>query len=616
MSIRFFGGRFFMNDIRNIAIIAHVDHGKTTLVDGMLKQTHTFRDNQAEMSQTTILDTNELEREKGITILAKNTAVFYKGVKINIIDTPGHADFGGEVERVLNMADAALLVVDAAEGPLPQTKFVLQKALQTGLKIILVINKVDRKDARPQQVLTESENLFLKLATETGHLNFPVIYTIGREGTAGADPKHLASDLTPLFELILAQVPNAVTDVDKPLQMLVSTLDYDSYLGKLAIGRVRRGILEVGQKVSLVTPDGLVGNYTVEKMYTSKGITREEINKAVSGDIIAIAGIGDIEIGQTICDPNTPLALPRIQVEEPTLKVIIGANTSPFAGREGKFVTSRQLEERFEKEIETNLGIRIRKLGGGEFEVAGRGELHLAILIETMRREGYEMQVSKPQVILKEGTEPYDEVTIEVGGGFVGEITSEMGKRRAEMKDLTADENGETKIVYLISQRNMLGARNLLLTQTRGTAIINSNFEGFYPQGVVSERTRNGVLVAFETGKALAYSLEAAQARGVTFVDPNEEVYEGMIVGLSTKEKDIDMNVTRGKHLTNTRSANKDISTVLTPAYKMSLEQALDFLEDDELLEVTPKSLRLRKKYLSKLDRIRALRSGRKLQSN
>ena len=603
-------------DIRNIAIIAHVDHGKTTLVDGMLKQTHTFRENQPEMSQTMILDSNELEKEKGITILAKNTAVFYKGVKINIIDTPGHADFGGEVERVLNMADAALLVVDAAEGPLPQTKFVLQKALQAGLKIILVINKMDRKDARPDQVLADTEELFLKLATESGHLNFGVIYTIGREGRAGLDPNDLAGDLNPLFELILSQVPNAVTDVDLPGQMLVSTLDYDTHLGKLAIGRIRRGKLKLRQSVTLLTPSRTIGTYTVEKMYTSKGIVREEIVEAISGDIIAIAGIREIEIGQTICDPAAAEALPIIRVEEPTIKVRIGANTSPFAGREGKFVTSRQIGQRLVKETETNLGIKVADTGGGEFEVAGRGELHLAILIETLRREGYEMQVSRPQVILKEDLEPYDEVAIEVGDEYVGEITSEMGKRRAEMKDLNSGKNNETRIVYKISQRNMLGARSLLLTQTRGTAVINTIFAGYYPQGPVAERSRSGVLVAFETGKALAYSLEAAQARGITFTNPNEEVYEGMIVGLSTKENDIDMNITRGKHLTNTRASNKDIRTVLTPAYKMSLEQALDFLEDDELLEVTPKNLRLRKKYLTRLARVRVARSGRKLQSN
>jgi GTP-binding protein len=605
-----------MMDIRNIAIIAHVDHGKTTLVDGMLKQTHTFRDNQAEMNQTTILDSNDLERERGITILAKNTSVVYKDVKINIIDTPGHADFGGEVERVLNMADAALLVVDAAEGPLPQTRFVLQKALLTGLKIILVINKIDKKDARPQEVLNETEELFLKLATTDAHLDFPVIYTVGRDEKAFFElpekyDSSMPGDLTPLFEMILKEVPSAIVDSDKPVQMLVSTLDFDNHLGKLGIGRVRRGIIKVGQRVKQITPDQEIGSFTVEKLYTSKGIVREEVKEAISGDIVAVAGVRDIEIGQTLTDPGTPEALPIIKVEEPTLKITIGANTSPFAGREGKYVTSRQISERLLKEREVNLGMKFTELSGGTFEVAGRGELHLAVLIENMRREDYEMEVSKPQVILKDNEEPYDEISIDIPDQYVGVITMEMGKRRAEMLDMEADGKGSTRITYLISQRNMIGARNLLLTDTRGTAIFNSIFAGYKPIGTVADRTRNGVLVAFETGKVLSYSLENAQERGITFVDPGEDVYEGMIVGLNSRDSDIDINVTKGKHLTNTRSANKDMKTVLTPSYRMSLEQALDFIEDDELLEVTPKSLRLRKRYLNKLQRTRFERKSR-----
>jgi GTP-binding protein len=603
-------------DIRNIAIVAHVDHGKTTLVDGMLKQTHTFRDNQAEMQQTTILDSNDLERERGITILSKNTAVHYKGVKINIIDTPGHADFGGEVERVLNMADAALLVVDAAEGPLPQTRFVLQKAIQTGLKIILVINKIDKRDARVGEVIAETEELFLKLVTDESQLEFPIIYVVGRDGKAFTTlPEKYSSDmpgdLTPLFELILKEVPNAVKDTDKPVQMLVSTLDYDSHLGKLAIGRVRQGILKVGQRVALVTPEKNSGNYTVEKLYTSKGIVREEIREAVAGDIVALAGVKEIEIGQTITDTTNPEPLPIIKVDEPTLRITIGANTSPFAGRDGKFVTSRQIRERLMREKETNLGMRFSDMGGGEFEVIGRGELHLAVLIETMRREGYELQVSKPQVILRDKSEPYDEVMIDVPDEYVGEITTEMGKRRGQMTDMRSDGKGGTRITYLISQRNMIGTRNELLTRTRGTAIFNTIFAGFKPIGPVAERLRNGALVAIETGKALSYSLEAAQERGTTFIEPGEDVYEGMIVGLNSRENDIDMNVIKGKHLTNTRSANKDMKAVLTPAYKMSLEQALDFLEEDELLEVTPINLRFRKKFLTKLDRVKFQRNAR-----
>lgn len=604
---------FFMQDIRNIAIIAHVDHGKTTLVDGMLKQTHTFRENEAEMLQTTILDSNDQERERGITILAKNTAVAYKGVKINIVDTPGHADFGGEVERVLNMADAALLIVDAAEGPLPQTKFVLQKALQTGLKIIVVINKIDKKDARPDEVLKETEELFLKLVTSDEQLEFPIIYAIGREGKAGKDKNNLANDLTPLFDLILEVVPSAVVETDKPTQMLVSTLDYDTHLGKLGIGRIRRGTLKVGQRVALVTPEENLGSFTVEKLFTSVGIKRIETNEAISGDIVAIAGVKNIEIGQTITDPGTPEALPVITIEEPTLKLTIGANTSPFAGKDGKFVTSRQLGERLMKEKEINLGMKFVDMGNGEYEVAGRGELHLAVLIENMRREGYEMQVSKPHVIIKNNQEPYDEVIIDVPDEYVGAVTTEMGKRRGQMQDMLADGKGNTKLSYLISQRNMIGARNILLTQTKGTIIFNTLFAGYKEMGQGLDRMRNGVLVAIELGKVLAYSLERVQERGITFVDPGDDVYEGMIVGLNTREDDMDVNVTKGKNLTNTRSANKDIRTILTPSVRLSLEQALDFIEDDELLEITPHNLRMRKRYLSKTDR---LRNARKQPAN
>ena len=602
-----------MNDIRNIAIIAHVDHGKTTLVDGMLKQTHTFRDNEAEMNQTTILDSTDLERERGITILAKNTAVFYKNVKINIIDTPGHADFGGEVERVLNMADAALLVVDAAEGPLPQTKFVLKKALETGLKIILVINKIDKKDARPTEVLQETEELFLKLATHESHLNFPVIYAIGREGRAGLTPETLAADLTPLFELILKEVPNAVKDTDLPVQMSISTLDYDNHVGKIGIGRIKRGTLKFGQTVAQVTPQARLGTFRIEKLFTSIGIKREEAKEALAGDIVGIAGVADIEIGQTITDPSTPDALPQIQVEEPTLKITVGANTSPFAGKEGKFVTSRQVGERLLKEKETNLGLRIADVGGGSFEVVGRGELHLAVLLETMRREGYELQVSKPEVIIKDKKEPYEEVTVDVPDEFVGVVNTEMGQRRAVMSDMHADGRGNTRMVYEISQRNLMGVRNILLTATKGTVVFNTISLGFKPLGTTLDKVRNGVLVAFDKGRAMAYSLENAQVRGTLFIEPSEPIYEGMIIGLNSRENDMEINVCKDKHLTNTRAANKDMRISLTPAIKMSLEQALDFIEDDELIEITPQSIRLRKKFLTKLDRIR---SARKQTSN
>ncbi len=595
-------------DIRNIAIIAHVDHGKTTLVDGMLKQTHTFRANEAEMSQTTILDSNELEREKGITILSKNTSVFYKDVKINIIDTPGHADFGGEVERVLNMADAALLIVDAAEGPLPQTRFVLKKALEAGLKIIVVINKIDRKDARPAEVLNQTEELFLKLATHHKHLDFPVIYAIGREGRSGSDPMQLGSDLSSLFDLILAEVPNAVKNTEAPLQMLVSTLDYDNHLGKIGIGRVRRGTIKIGQMVAQVTPEAKLGTFRIEKLFTSHGIKREEIKEAPCGDIVGIAGVDNIEIGQTITDPGTSEALSQTKIEEPTLKITVGPNTSPFAGREGKFVTARQVRERLVREKEINLGLKIFEADGGAYTVIGRGELHLAVLLETMRREGYELQVSKPEVILKDHEEPFEEVTIDTLSEYVGAVTMEMGRRRAGLVDMAADGRGNTRMVYEISQRNLMGARNILLTQSKGTILFNSMGLGYRPMGETLPRMRNGVLVAFETGKTTTYSLNTAQERGTLFVGPGVEVYTGMIVGQNTRENDIDINVTKGMALTNMRQSFKNIKPPLTPPVEMSIEQALDFIEDDELLEITPHSLRLRKKLLTHLDRVRAKR--------
>ena len=585
-----------------------MDHGKTTLVDGMLKQTHTFRENEAEMNQTTILDSNELERERGITILAKNTAVAYKGVKINIIDTPGHADFGGEVERVLNMADAALLVVDAAEGPLPQTRFVLKKALETGLRVIVVINKVDKRDARPEEVLRETEELFLKLATSHEHLDFPVIYAVGREGRAGLKPTTLAEDLTPLFEMILAEAPNAVRDTEEPVQMLVSTLDFDPHLGKIGIGRIRRGTLRVGQTVAKVTESGKLGTFRVEKLYTSRGIKREEVAEAPAGDIVGIAGVAGIEIGQTITDPAVAEALPTIHVAEPTLRITVGANTSPFAGREGKFVTSRQVGERLMKEKEINLGLRIEMLDGGSFEVVGRGELHLAVLLETMRREGYETQVSKPEVIVKEGQEPYEEVTVDVPDEYLGAVNTEMGKRRAMMTDMHTDGRGSTRMIFEISQRNLMGARNLLLTATKGTVVFNTMPLGYRQMGTALARTRNGVLVANDTGKSMAYSLENAQERGELFVEPGEEVYEGMIIGLNSRENDMEINVCKDKAKTNVRSATKEMKISLTPAIKMSIEQALDFIEDDELIEITPLTIRMRKKFLTHPERVRAAR--------
>ncbi len=595
-------------DIRNIAIIAHVDHGKTTLVDALLKQTHTFRDNQKEMSETLIMDSNDLEREKGITILAKNTSVFYSNHKINIIDTPGHADFGGEVERVLNMASGALLLVDAAEGPLPQTRFVLKKALAAKLKIILVINKIDKKDARPQEVIHDVENLFLELAHDENALHFKTLYAVGRDGKAFHNlPEQYSSetpgDLTPLFEAILEEIPNAAVDEDEPFQMLISTLDYDNYVGKLCIGKVTRGVLHKGNTIALVDEERVVGNFKAMKLYTSRGLDREEVEMVSAGDIIAIAGIPELTIGQTVTDPATPESLPKIAIEEPTIKVTIGPNTSPFSGKEGKFTTSRQIRERLMKEKETNLGLKIEEDPEGiNFVVSGRGELHLAVLIETMRREGFEMQISKPQVIYKtvDGVvcEPYEEVTFDVHADFQGVIQEEMGKRRGVMQDMHTDHNGNVRLVYKVSSQNLLGIRNALLTKTRGTVLMSTYFLGYEAKGTKMESLRSGALVAVKSGTTLGYGLSNAQERGKLFVGTGVEVYEGMVVGVAARDMDIEVNVCKAKQLTNNRSSGEGVNISVEPPTILSLEQSLDFINDDELLEVTPLTLRIRKKHL------------------
>lgn len=602
-------------DIRNIAIIAHVDHGKTTLVDALLKQTSSFRENQKEMGESLIMDSGDLEKEKGITILAKNTSVFYKDTKINIIDTPGHADFGGEVERILNMASGALLLVDAAEGPLPQTRFVLKKALQTGLKIILVINKIDKKDARPQEVISQVESLFLEVVEDDDALNFPTIFAVGREGTAFRRLEDYTpgapGNLEPLFETILDVVPSSAVNEDQPFQMLISTLDYDTHLGKLCIGKVNRGVLKKGASIALVDEGKVIGMFRAQKLYTSEGLNRTEVEEATSGDIIALAGIPQLTIGQTITDPTTCESLPKIYVEEPTIKVTVGANTSPFAGREGEFVNSRQIRERLLREKETNLGLSIEEdPASSSFIVGGRGELHLAVLIETMRREGFELQVSKPQVIYKtiDGlvSEPYEEVTIDVPQEHVGVITEEMSIRRAQLIDMSNQSDNTTRFVYKASSQNMLGIRNALLTKTRGTAVMNSSFLGYFPKVERAEIKRNGALIASEPGASLGYGLANAQERGILFIGAGVNVYEGLVVGLSSRDQDIEINVCKGKKLTNMRSKGSDESLALTPATIMSLEQALDFINDDEMLEVTPKNLRIRKRYLSALERRRA----------
>lgn len=601
-------------DIRNVAIIAHVDHGKTTLVDGMLKQTHTFRENEKEMGETTILDSNALEREKGITILAKNTSVFYKGTKINIIDTPGHADFSGEVERVINMADGALLVVDAAEGPLPQTQFVLQKALENNLKIIVVINKIDRKDARPAEVLRETEELFLHLAHHEGHLDFPVIYAVGRTGMAWDHyPEEIKGDLTPLFEAILRFVPAPSVDENKPFKMLVSTLDFDPHKGSFAIGKVSQGTIAPGARVLQMLENEKLGEFTVPEVFTSAGLRRVPAAIGESGDIIAVTGISDVGIGQTLTDPSDPTGFPKIALEEPTLKILVAPNTSPFAGREGKFSTARQLHERLLKEKKTNIGLRItEQTGGSSFIVAGRGELHLAVLFENLRREGYEFQAGKPEVITKGDLEPFEEITIEIDNAFIGVITEELGRRRAELLDTKTDERGMTKMVYKVSSRNLLGFRGDILTKTRGNGIFATRFIGYFPVSVRIPKLRSGVLISLETGKSSAYALTTVQERGRSLIGPGMPVYEGMIIGMNNRADDIEINVCKTKRLTNIHSATADVAIQLDPPVILSLEQCLDFIEEDELLEVTPVSLRLRKKFLTHTDRVRYSRGSKK----
>lgn len=609
-------------DIKNVAIIAHVDHGKTTLVDAMLKQTHTFRENQKEMGEVLIMDSNDLEREKGITILAKNTSVFYKDVKINIIDTPGHADFGGEVERVINMASGAILLVDAAEGPLPQTKFVLKKALEAKLKIILVINKIDKKDARPQEVIKEVENLFLDLAHDESALHFTTMYAVGRDGKAFSelpekyDPS-MKGDLSPLFETLLKVVPSSNINEEKPFQMLISTLDYDSYVGKLCIGKVSQGNLKKGNAVSLVEDNNVIGNYKVQKLYTFEGLNKKEVDEVTAGDIVAIAGIPELTIGQTVTDPTAPVSLPKIHVEDPTIKITIGPNTSPFAGKEGKYGTSRQIRERLMKEKETNLGLKIEPDPEGvNFIVYGRGELHLSVLIETMRREGFEMQVSKPHVIYKKidgvECEPYEEVTVEVDKDHLGVVSEEFGKRKGEMLNMiTDDQRNLARLEYKISDYNLLGIRSVLLTSTRGTAVLSTYFLGYFPRGSKLESIRNGALVAVKPGVALSYGLANAQDRGTMFVGIGTNIYEGMVVGVSNRDQDIEVNVCKAKQLTNNRSSGEGVSIQVTPPTILTLEQCLDFINDDEMLEVTPQSLRIRKRYLSTTERRVKTRNGR-----
>jgi len=577
-------------------------------VDGLLKQSHIFRDNQ--QVGTLIMDSNELERERGITILAKNTAITYKGIKINVIDTPGHADFGGEVERVLNMADGCLLLVDAVEGPMPQTRFVLQKAFELGLRPIVVINKIDRRDARPEQVLGWTQDLFLELATTDEHLDFPVIYTIARQGIAKLHLEDDNQDLEPLFEAIVNHIPAPVVDADAPLQLLVTTLDYDDYKGKYVIGRITRGKIRPGMTVMRIDRDDMMVRHKVAQVFTYQGLGRLEVEEASAGDIVAVTGIADANIGETIADAEQPEALPTIAIEEPTLKMTFSVSSSPFAGREGKYCTSRQIRARLYRELETNVSLRVEDgASADEFIVSGRGELHLAVLIETMRREGYEFQVSRPEVITKdEGgrvTEPLEHLILDTRETFIGPLSENLSKRLARLTNMTHDGNGNVRLEYDIPTRGLIGFRNAFLTLTQGNGAMGSLLIGYQPWLGPIGSTRMGVLIASEQGVAVTYGLNNAQERGDTFIEPGTPVYEGMIVGLNKRPDDMVVNVCKEKKQTNVRSSTSDIAVRLTPAVKLSLEQSLDFINADELVEVTPQNIRLRKRYLTQHERSR-----------
>jgi GTP-binding protein len=596
-------------DIRNVAIIAHVDHGKTTLVDGLLKQSHIFRENQ-DMGDL-IMDSNDQERERGITILSKNTAISYHGTKINIIDTPGHADFGGEVERVLNMADGCILLVDAVEGPMPQTRFVLQKALELNLQPIVIINKIDRRDARIEQVNEWTQDLFLELATTDAHLNFPILYAIGRDGVAMYHPNDERISLEPLFETIINTVPAPLVDTKAPLQMLVTALDYDDYKGKYAIGRIIRGRIAPNTFVARINRDGVTSRQKINLVLTYKGLQRIEVPEALAGDIVALTGISDANIGETIADVNTPEALPIIAISEPTLKMTFGVNSSPLAGRESKYPTSRQLRARLYRELETNVSLRVEDgHSADEFIVSGRGELHLSVLIETMRREGYEFQVSRPEVITREDEnghtlEPVEHLVIDTKDIFIGALTETLAMRKAQLANMVNDGSGNVRLEYNIPTRGLIGFRNIFLTLTKGNGAMSSLLIGFEPWMGKIGTMRMGALIASEQGVAVTYGLGNAQQRGDTFIEPGTPVYEGMIVGLNSRPMDMAVNICKEKQKTNIRSSTSDISVRLTPPILMSLEQSLDFINNDELVEVTPLNIRLRKRYLTQHERSR-----------
>ncbi|MCC6174740.1 MAG: translational GTPase TypA [Chloroflexi bacterium] len=600
-------------DLRNIAIIAHVDHGKTTLVDAMLKQSNIFRANQA--VGELILDSNALEREKGITILAKNTAVVFRGVTINIIDTPGHADFSGEVERVLNMADGCLLLVDAVDGPMPQTRFVLGKALELKLRPLVVINKIDRPNARPDVVLGMVQDLFLELATHEDQLEFEVVYTNGRAGHAGRSPENPAPSLVPLFEAILEYIPAPKADLDGSFQMLVTSISYDDYRGRTGIGRVARGSYRPGDALVVLNAEGTAVPQRGSQVFRYEGLARVPVEEARAGDIVLISSLEGVQIGDTVAAAGQPEPLPRLEVEQPTVQMTFGVSTSPMAGREGKFVTSRQLRARLWRELETNVALRVEETDSADvFLVSGRGELHLAILVETMRREGYEFEVSRPQAITRmvdgHRKEPIEHLVVDTADGFVGPLTEQLAARQAQMTNLENDGNGRVRLEYSIPTRGLIGFRNAFLTITRGEGQMSSLLVGFEPMRGPLQATRNGSLVASEAGLAVTYGLANAQGRGQTFVEPGTEVYEGMVVGLHIREEDLAVNVCKEKKQTNIRSSTADIAIRLTPPIKLTLEESLDFLAADELLEVTPRSYRLRKRLLTAEERSRARKQG------
>ncbi|MDR5809304.1 translational GTPase TypA, partial [Caballeronia sp. LZ019] len=594
--------------LRNIAIIAHVDHGKTTLVDQLLRQSGTFRENQQVAER--VMDSNDIEKERGITILAKNCAVEYEGTHINIVDTPGHADFGGEVERVLSMVDSVLLLVDAVEGPMPQTRFVTKKALALGLKPIVVINKVDRPGARIDWVINQTFDLFDKLGATEEQLDFPVVYASGLNGYAGLDPDVREGTMRPLFEAILEHVPVRPADPDGPLQLQITSLDYNTYVGRIGVGRVARGRIRPGMQVAVRSgPDGAILNRKINQVLSFHGLERVQVEEAQAGDIVLINGIEEIGIGVTICSPENPEALPMITVNEPTLTMNFLVNSSPLAGKEGKFVTSRQIRDRLMKELNHNVALRVKDTGDETtFEVSGRGELHLTILVENMRREGYELAVSRPRVVLQEidgvKCEPYENLTVDIEDQHQGGVMEELGRRKGEMLDMTSDGRGRTRLEYKISARGLIGFQSEFLTLTRGTGLMSHTFDSYAPvkEGSVGER-RNGVLISQDDGAAVAYALWKLQDRGRMFVSPGDALYEGMIIGIHSRDNDLVVNPIKGKQLTNVRASGTDEAVRLVPPIQLSLEYAVEFIDDDELVEVTPQSIRLRKRHLKEHER-------------